>query len=340
MRFNEFGKTGLIVSEVGFGGSRIGGIFAGSGSTREALNVLRKAVDSGITFYDTADMYAQGESEALMGTAFRGCRGHVILATKGGYCLPARRNMIKRLKPLVRPIVQALRLKRTKFPIGLSGALSQDFSPSYLTKALEKSLGRLQTEYVDLYQLHSPSASFVHSDAFGCALQTLDKLRTQGKLRFFGIATEEPGDAAYCLSATGISSVQIGFGLLDMDALKHGTLASARARGLGVIARGCFAGGLLKHVLDGPQLEAATPKWPRIQALRSISNRMGRPLLDIGLQFCRSTPEVSVTLLGMRNEHHLTENLRYTRAPVLERDEYLALRDAGCAEDTLAELHP
>ena len=156
MQYNEFGKTGMRVSEIGFGGSRIGGVFAGKEGSAEALNVLTKALDSGITFYDSSDMYAQGESESLIGTAFRGRREQVILATKGGYCLPARRSMIRRIKPLVRPLVQALGLKRTSLPAGMSGALSQDFSPHYLTRAVEASLGRLRTDYLDLYQLHSP----------------------------------------------------------------------------------------------------------------------------------------------------------------------------------------
>src|ERR1700738_317068 len=246
MKFNEFGKTGMQVSEIGFGGSRIGGVFADKHSRKEALNVLRSALDSGITFYDTADMYSQGESESLIGRAFRGRREQVILATKGGYCLPARRNIMKRIKPVVRPIGQALGLKRAKLPSVFSGALSQDFSPSYLTKALESSLKRLQTDYVDLYQLHSPGPPFMQSNAFGESLATLQKLKGQGKLRFYGVATEVPEDAPFCLSAPGISSVQLGFGLLDLEALEQRTLAAASARGLAIIARGCFGGGLLK----------------------------------------------------------------------------------------------
>jgi aryl-alcohol dehydrogenase-like predicted oxidoreductase len=333
MKFNELGKTGMQVSEIGFGGSRIGGVFADKHSRKEALSVLRSALDSGITFYDTADMYAQGESESLIGTAFRGNREQVILATKGGYCLPARRNVIKRIKPLVRPIVHALGLKRAKLPSGFSGALSQDFSPSYLTKALESSLKRLQTDYVDLYQLHSPGAPFMQSSAFGEALATLETLKVQGKLRFYGVATEVPEDAPFCFSAPGISSVQLGFGLLDLQALTLGTLATAEARGLGIIARGCFGGGLLKEDLDVAQLQAATPKWQLILALRSLSKRTGRSVLEIALQFCRGTSAVSVTLLGMRVESHLRDNLRYFRTPPLTAEEYMALGHLQNAAD-------
>jgi aryl-alcohol dehydrogenase-like predicted oxidoreductase len=326
MKFNEFGKTGMTVSEIGFGGSRIGGVFAGKDSSKEAVNVLRMALDSGITFYDTADMYAQGESESLMGTAFRGRREQVILATKGGYCLPARRNLIKLVKPLARPIMRALGLKRAKLPAGISGALSQNFSPSYLTGALEGSLRRLKTDYVDLYQLHSPGAQFMQSDDFSLALQTLERLKGEGKVRYYGVATEVPEDAQFCLSAPGISSVQLGFGLLDLDALEQGTLAAAAERGLAIIARGCFGGGLLKDSLDAAQLKAATPKWQRILALRSFGESAHRSVLDAALQFCRGTPDVSVTLLGMRVEEHLRDNQRYFGAPLLDAEQYLALR--------------
>lgn len=325
MKFNAFGNTGMSVSEIGFGGSRIGGVFADKNAGKEALNVLRKALDSGITFYDTADMYSQGESESLLGTAFRGRRQQVILATKGGYCLPARRNLIKRIKPLVRPIVQALGLKRATLPAGISGALSQDFAPSYLVKALESSLKRLQTDYVDLYQLHSPRAPFLQSAAFGAALETLEKLKGQGKIRFYGIATEVPEDAPLCLSAPGISSVQIGFGVLDLEALEQGTLATASARGLAIIARGCFGGGLLQDGPDEASLRAATPKWKRILALRSLSQGTDRSLLDMALQFCRGTASVSVTLLGMRTENHLRDNLSHFAGRPLSVAEYTAI---------------
>jgi aryl-alcohol dehydrogenase-like predicted oxidoreductase len=329
MKYQAFGNTGMTVSEIGFGGSRIGGVFADKGSSKGgALGLLRQALDSGITFYDTADMYAQGESEALIGKAFRGSRDKVIIATKGGFRLPTRRNLIKRIKPLVRPIVRMLGISRARLPSGASGALSQDFSPAYLTSALEGSLKRLRTDYVDLYQLHSPGAAFMQGDAFGETLETLAKLKSQGKLRHYGIATEVPDEARYCLQTPGISSLQIGFGLLDLEALDQGTLAAAGARGLGVIARGCYGGGLLKDGVDAEALKAMTPKWERILALRAISRDTGRPVLELAQQFCRSTPQVSVTLLGMRIEGHLTDSLRHVDSARLSAAEYALLRDS------------
>jgi len=326
MKLNQFGSTSLRVSEIGFGGSRIGGVFAGRQGAQEALRVLGMSLDAGINFFDTADMYAQGESEALMGNAFRGRRDQVVIATKGGFCLPGRRNLIARIKPLVRPIVQALGIKRARLPAGISGALTQNFSAAYLTSALEASLKRLRMDHVDLYQLHSPSAEFMQGGAFGEALRTLDKLKAQGKLRYYGVATEIPEDAPFCLSAPGISSVQLGFGLLDLQALDQGTLAAAKARGLAVIARGCFGGGLLKDGLAGEALKEATPKWQRVQSLRALCDRMGRPVLDVAFQFCRGTPGVSVTILGMHTESHLRANLRYLDGQPLSAEQYAVLR--------------
>jgi aryl-alcohol dehydrogenase-like predicted oxidoreductase len=117
--------------------------------------------------------------------------------------------------------------------------------------------------------------------------------------------------------------------LLDLEALDQGTLAAAAARGLGIIARGCYGGGLLKDGLDEAQLKGATPKWQRILALRSQSKSMGRSLLETAAQFCRGTSAVNVTLVGMRVENHLSENLRYFQACPLSADAYMALRHAA-----------
>jgi aryl-alcohol dehydrogenase-like predicted oxidoreductase len=326
MKYNEFGHTGIKVSEIGFGGSRIGGLLAGKSSRSETVALLQNALAAGITFYDTADMYAQGESEALMGTAFRARRHEVVLATKGGFSLPAQRRLLARIKPIVRPVVQALGLKRNKIVASVAGSLSQNFSPAYLTDAVHGSLRRLQTDYIDLYQLHSPPMQRLESEVLGEAVATLEKLKIQGKLRHYGIATEAPEDANSCLAVSGISSVQLGFGLLDPEALDQGILGGAAERGLGVIVRGCYGGGLLKDGLDEAGLKATTPKWDQILAIRAVSAQSGRAVLETALKFCLGTPGISVTLLGMHTQAHLRENMRAYRAPPLNAEEYATAR--------------
>ena len=100
MRYRQFGKTGWRVSEIGFGGARIGGLLAQDGGRATSLRTLEAACDAGINFYDTADMYSQGESEILVGKAFRKKRDKVFIATKGGYCLPGQKRLIQLIKPL------------------------------------------------------------------------------------------------------------------------------------------------------------------------------------------------------------------------------------------------
>src|SRR5262245_48508486 len=154
IEIRPFGNTDLRVSEFGLGCARIGGIF--KREPGEFVKILSAALDSGINFFDTADVYSQGESETLIGRAFRHRRHEIVIATKAGYVLPSQRRVVARLKPLVRPVVAALRLSRHHLPGAVRGSLAQDFSPAHLRKSLEGSLRRLRTDHVELFQLHSP----------------------------------------------------------------------------------------------------------------------------------------------------------------------------------------
>lgn len=307
------------MSEVGFGCARIGGVFGdGKSGAAATMRVLRQAADAGINFFDTADMYAQGESEALLGRAFRKDRDKVILATKGGYCLPAQRKLVSRIKPLVKPLIKMLGIKRSHLPQSVSGALSQDFSPAYLTRALEASLRRMGTDYIDLYQLHSPPAEIVERAE---SIQILEKLKTEGKVRHYGVACDSAADAQLCLKHPEIAALQFPFGLLDQEALVV-LFPAARERGIALIARGSFGGGLLKESLTEADLQQMTEKWPRVLAYRSIANRQRRNILEAALQFSLHPKSISVTLLGMRTERHLQNNLLFHSAPPLAGDEF------------------
>jgi len=316
----ELGRTGLSVSEVGFGAARIGGILA-RGDSREALRLLERALDAGITYYDTANIYSQGESEALIGKAFRRRRGQVVLATKGGYCIPGQRRLIARAKPLVRPVARMLGIRRERLPAAVSGTLSQDFRPERLLRALEGSLRRLRTDCVDLYQLHSPPRSVLARDDW---IQALERARQQGKLRHWGVSAETVEDALLAVQRPGIALVQLPFGLLDPEPLA-GCLERAHGQGVAVVARGCYGGGLLKESLGADELRAATEKWRRVMALREAASRLGRPLLQAALHFSLRAPRVSVTLVGMRTMEHLEENLAHLAAPPLTDAEFAAL---------------
>ena len=122
-----------------------------------------------------------GESEILIGKAFRKRRDKVFIATKGGYCLPARNGLIQFIKPLAKPIVRAIGLRRHAVPAVLAGRISQDFSPAYLRKAVEASLRRLQSDYIDLYQIHSPPREELLGTQLKDAPGLLACLKAEGK---------------------------------------------------------------------------------------------------------------------------------------------------------------
>jgi aryl-alcohol dehydrogenase-like predicted oxidoreductase len=320
VHYRRFGKTGWHVSEVGFGGARIGGLLAQDGGRATSLRTLETAFDAGINFYDTADMYSQGESEILIGKAFRKRRDRVFIATKGGYCLPGRKRLIQLIKPFAKPIVQALGLRRSAVPVALAGTIWQDFSTAYLRKAVEASLRRLQSDYIDLYQLHSPHREELLGNRLQDALGFLANLKAEGKIREYGIALDSAEDAAHCLSMEGIASLQMPFGLMDLEAL-DGVFDMAYERQYGIIARGCFGAGTLKPSLTEVDLQAIEPKWPRILRVRKLAERMHRSPLEAALQFSLCIESISVTILGMRTPQHLAANLQYYAAKPLSDEE-------------------
>jgi aryl-alcohol dehydrogenase-like predicted oxidoreductase len=320
VRYRQFGRTGWRVSEIGFGGARIGGLLAQDGGRAASLRTLEAACDAGINFYDTADMYSQGESEILIGKAFRKKRDKVFIATKGGYCLPGRRKLIQLIKPFAKPIVRAIGLRRSAVPAALSGAVSQDFSPGHLRKAVEASLRRLHSDHIDLYQIHSPPREELRGARLQDALGLLARFKAEGKIREYGIALDSVDDAAHCLDMEGIASLQMPFGLMDLEAL-DGVFDKVSERQYGIIARGCFGGGALKQSLTGADLRAIEPKWERVLQIRRLAERMQRSSLEAALQFSLSIEPISVTILGMRTPEQLAANLQYYAAKPLSNEE-------------------
>jgi len=321
VRYRQFGRTGWRVSEIGFGGARIGGLLSQDGGRAASLKTLEAACDAGINFFDTADMYSQGESEILVGKAFRKNRDKVFIATKGGYCLPKRNRLIQFIKPFAKPIVRALGLRRRAVPASLAVTVSQDFSPDYLRGAVEASLQRLQSDYIDLYQMHSPPREELTAARIQDALGLLARLKTEGKIREYGIALDSVYDAEHCLDMEGLASLQIPFGLMDLQALEDGVFDKVSERELGIIARGCFGGGALKQSLTEADLRAVEPQWERALQIKRIAEQMQRSPLEAALQFALSIERISVTILGMRTPEHVATNLQYYAAKPLSDEE-------------------
>jgi aryl-alcohol dehydrogenase-like predicted oxidoreductase len=307
MRTRRFGSTELSVSEFGLGCARIGGIFQKGGSG--FIDLLAAARDAGITFFDTSDIYSQGESETLIGRAFRGKRDQIVIASKAGYCLPARRKLVARLKPLVRPIIQRLGIRRDRLPAAVRGSVSQDFTPAYLRRAVEGSLRRLRTDYLDLFQLHSPPAEIIER---GDWASELDALRRDGKIRYYGVSCDSIETGVAALRFPNVSSLQFPVSLLEQrfaDAL----LPNLRERKVAAIARECLANGLLVKRAEEIELEKFYPSADeRARRSEELARHRARALSEksslarLALGYANGLDGVSVALIGVKS----TEQLR------------------------------
>ena len=299
IRQRQFGATDLRVSEFGLGCARIGGIF--KRDPADFVRILTVALDAGVNFFDTADMYSQGESESLIGRAFRQRRHEVVIASKAGYVLPSQRRVIARLKPFVRPLIAAFRLSRNRLPDAVRGALAQDFTPAHLRRSLEGSLRRLKTDYLDVFQLHSPPADVVEPLDW---VNTLKDLQQEGKIRYFGVSCDVVEGTMAALKHQGPSSIQVPLNLLERAALP--SLPVARARGVGVIVRESLANGLLVKQLDPEQIrsycqsdEEAALKAAQVAHYRKVAAARGLTMTQLALQYVSSLDGVSVTLIGV-----------------------------------------
>ena len=302
MKLRDFGSTSLQVSEYGLGCARIGGVFQSNASG--FVDLLTFAFEHGVNFFDTADMYSQGESESLIGKALARKRDRIIIASKAGYSLPTRRRLAGKLKPLLRPVVQLLKIRRDRLPSGSRGALSQDFSPKYLRAAVEGSLRRLRTDYLDILQLHSPPAEIIERGEWE---PELEELKRTGKIRYYGIAVDSIEAGLAALRYRGVSSLQFTLSLLEQRAATE-LFPQALARGVGCIARECLGNGLLAKPADQIDLKAncsseaeEARRAVQLVELREAAQAQGRSLLQSALDYPPGVPGVSVTLLGARS---------------------------------------
>ncbi len=172
MKYNKLGQTELLVSEIGLGCQSLGGglYYHNKG---ESIAMVRKAVDEGVNFFDTSDHYSQGLSEQWLGEALKGRRQDVVLATKAGTRYTQLGDLAVRAGPALRPFSRYLRPLKISFHRLRATQKRQDFSGRYLTRAVEASLKQLNTDYLDLFQLHKPLSSELQAGEW-CG--TLNKL--------------------------------------------------------------------------------------------------------------------------------------------------------------------
>jgi aryl-alcohol dehydrogenase-like predicted oxidoreductase len=209
MHTRTFGKTGWQVSEIGFGAWGIGGSDWGGADEAAAMATLEASLDSGVSFFDTADVYGDGHSERLIGRLRRARPEPFLIATKAG----------RRLNPHT----------------------AAGYTAANLTAFVDRSLQNLGLERLDLVQLHCPPPEVYHQPEVFAALDSLVKA---GKLAHYGVSVETVAEGLAALKYPGVASVQIIFNIFRQKPAEQ-FLAAAAAANVAVIARVPLASGLL-----------------------------------------------------------------------------------------------
>lgn len=290
MKYRALGRTGLSVSEVGFGAWGIGGRTVANtsyGDTDDAVSIaaLRRAHDLGITLFDTSAAYGSGHSEELLGEAFVGRRDRVVLATKAGYEAWDRRP---------------------------------DFSAAAIVGSVEASLRRLRTDRIDVLMLHNAPLEVLGTPD---VQEAMAALVGSGKVRCWGLSAKSPADALAALAEHDLAVIQANFNMMDLRALTGGLFAESARRGVGFIARTPLCFGFLSGTITR---ETTYPEgdhrlgWPRAQLenwidgasdlLAAVEARAGLEAVHAAIRYCLSFAEVSCTIPGILTPEQAEEN--------------------------------
>jgi aryl-alcohol dehydrogenase-like predicted oxidoreductase len=286
MRYRQLGESGLTVSVIGLGGNNFGGRIG----LTETRGVVDAAIDCGVTLVDTADIYGnRGGSEELLGQVLVGRREHVVLVTKFGMDMG-------------------------------EGTVARG-SRKYIRRAMEASLRRLQTDYIDLYQYHEPDGITPLDET----LATLDDLVTEGKVRYIGssnFAGWQIADADWIARTqhqARFVSAQNHYSLLRRDAERE-IIPSCVNRGVGVLPYFPLANGLLTGKyrrgqapprgtrLAGHEAELTDDVFDKLEALERFGAEHGRSLLDVAVAGLAAMPAVASIIAGATKPEQVRAN--------------------------------
>lgn len=308
MKYRDFGKTGIKVSEVGFGAWAIGGNQHGNSygpvEDDQSIAALERAFELGCNFIDTADAYGFGHSERLIGRAIRGRRDEVVLATKVG----------------------------SDFYQGFG---FQTFTEEYLQFAFQKSLERLSTDYLDVYQLHNPPLDVIKNEE---TYRPLLDMKKAGKIRSWGLSVTTSKEALAALETANPDSLQLPYNLFGSE-LKELVFSKAKSTGCAILVREPLANGFLtgKYGPDSKFEKGDVRKgWPRdyirarVQAaekLRFLELPGKRSLAQSAISWVLDSAEVSVVIAGIKTDLQAQENLTAGDTPALKPTELAQIKE-------------
>lgn len=261
----QLGTSDLWISEISVGCMSL------YVRSTDSITLLQSAYESGINFFDTADLYDNGENEVLLGKALNNVRDEVIIATKVG-------NQIR------------------------EDGSGWDWNPTkeYILSAVEDSLRRLNTDYIDLYQLHGGTID----DPIDETIEAFEILKQQGKIREYGISSIRPNVIREWVQKSNMASVMMQYSLLDRRPEEE-ALDLLQEQGISVITRGSLAKGLL---VDKPSKAYLDYNTSEVEKLQSVLHETGQPLA-YAIEFVLQHQAVASAVLGMRTIEQLEHNL-------------------------------
>ncbi|MFA7192979.1 MAG: aldo/keto reductase [Bacilli bacterium] len=285
--------TDLKVSRICFGGCPMGGYGWGETHKNDFIEAIRYALDIGMNFFDTADTYGLGESEKILGEAIKGRREEVVIATKFG----VRRDE--------------------------SGHTFYDNSPEWIKEALENSLRRLGTDYVDLYYIHFLD----HKTPLSLVVETLEQLQKEGKIRYYGLSNVKKEDLEDIKRSKGkFVSIQDEYSLLtrknEEDLLFYQKELNMTPMTWGSLSQGLLAGKITKETVFGKDdrrsrdiyINFHGEKFERnlliVEDLRKMAQNYKVPISSVAIRFTLDNLKNSVALVGVKNISQLKENIQ------------------------------
>ncbi|MDB6020912.1 MAG: Aldo/keto reductase [Pedosphaera sp.] len=308
MIFRRMGGTGIKCSIIGLGTGRLASAANGI-SGADAGRLLGVAEDCGINLIDTADSYAQGGSEKIIGAALQGKRSRFIITTKAGYCFSAVGGGLRLLKPLAKRVLKYFKGGKNLANIVRSNVSRQDFTPDAINRSIHGSLQRLRTDYLDFFLLHCPTLQAM-SDAR--LFELLRQLKQAGKIRHFGISSFEPAVVARAFDVAGVSLVQVP--LNPADIAIQAILPKFESGKIGVVANQIFLSG--KLLGSDPVLNEEERKIHQVKTrLDSLAATKGISLHRLLIEFALGRPGVVSVLTGTNNPAHLKQNVADALAP-------------------------
>lgn len=284
MQYKQLGSTDLKVSVLGYGAWALGGGGWDGIDLNQAMDTLQHAYEKGINFFDTAPIYGMGKSEERLGSFLKGIRKDVVLATKCGLLWND------------------------------SGNVRQDISREAILQDVENSLSRLQTDYIDLYQIHWPDNRTPFKETFS----TLNRLQEQGVIRYIGLSNYDFAGLQKASEFSEIASLQNQYNMLQRQD-EETILPYCREKGIGYIPYSPLAQGLLSGKITEdytPEPGSARSHNPlftdreKFRESLAFTERLEKPPAQTAIRFLLREPAVSSVIVSVTKPHHLEANLQ------------------------------